>query len=686
MKSIHLMAIAALCVSTTCFAQEKPAALEMTGVPELPQRIFDDLASYENVRGAGFASWHPDGKGMLIRTRFSNVSQLHSVEEAGSRRTQLTFDDEPTRGVYIKGAKDGAMLLAKSTGGNENTQIYFRHPDGTRKLLTDGKSRNGLGPFSPDGGRVIITSNQRNGKDTDIYIADPRGTVGMQMLYETDGEFWFPVDWSPDGSELLLVKYVSATQSSLGILNIESRELRRIDLKDTEGNTPERYAVGACAFSADGEMLYVSNNLGGEFQQLAEVDPASGSIVRWITGDINWDVENLDVHEETGRLAVVINVDGSSDVRIYRRARGGREGNGWVSTAPVDLGPVIVYGIKYSLDGTQLAMSIIRPDAPADVYVAAVSEITSTNGNQVRRFMKDGEGTVTRWTYSELGDLNSEEFIAPQQIKFTSFDEREIPAYYYKPKTASEANPAPVMLVIHGGPEGQYRPYFSSSIQYYAGKKGIAVIAPNVRGSDGYGKTYLDLDNAEKREDSVKDIGALLDWIAAQPDLDENRVIVTGGSYGGYMVLASLTNYPDRIKAGIDRVGIANFITFLEKTKAYRRDLRRSEYGDERDPEMRKVFERINPTANAHKIRSALLVVHGKNDPRVPFYEAQQIAEIVGKQGTPVWTLYADNEGHGFGKKENRDYQAAVEALFVEKFILESQEAEVASQATVADE
>jgi dipeptidyl aminopeptidase/acylaminoacyl peptidase len=244
-----------------------------------------------------------------------------------------------------------------------------------------------------------------------------------------------------------------------------------------------------------------------------------------------------------------------------------------------------------------------------------------------------------------------------------------VPAYYFRPANASPDHPAAVLISIHGGPESQYRPFFSAITQFEVHEMQIAVIAPNVRGSAGYGKTYLKLDNAEKREDSVKDIGAILDWIAEQPELDASRVAVVGGSYGGFMVLSSLVHFPNRIKAGIDIVGIANFITFLERTSPYRQDLRRAEYGDERKSDMRAVFEKINPTAGADKIRSALLVAHGRNDPRVPFSEAEQIAEKVLAAGRPVWTVYADNEGHGFAKKDNRDYLTAVQVLFLKKFL-----------------
>jgi dipeptidyl aminopeptidase/acylaminoacyl peptidase len=319
---------------------------------------------------------------------------------------------------------------------------------------------------------------------------------------------------------------------------------------------------------------------------------------------------------------------------------------------PLPLG--IVSSIEFSPDGKQLGFTLSRPDAPADTYSLSLAD-----------------EKLTRWTFSEVGGLNPDSFIAPQRIQFKSFDERTIPAYYFKPRAASSDNKAPVVISIHGGPESQYQPYFSGTSQYYVNDLGFAVIAPNVRGSAGYGKTYLKLDNAELREDSVKDIGALLNWIAQQPELDESRVAVVGGSYGGYMVLASLIHYGDRLKAGIDIVGIASCTTFLSNTAAYRQDLRRAEYGDETDPQMQAVFKRIDPTSNADKIRSALLVAHGVNDPRVPFSEAQQIADKVRSQGRPVWTVYADNEGHGFGKKDNADYLRAVQVMFLKQHLSE---------------
>jgi dipeptidyl aminopeptidase/acylaminoacyl peptidase len=372
---------------------------------------------------------------------------------------------------------------------------------------------------------------------------------------------------------------------------------------------------------------------------LARLDFDSGSY-DFFANALLWDVTSVTVEPRSGVAAFTVNEDGASALYLLREGKRQR--------LPVPLG--IISGMRFSPDGKRLGFTLARPEAPGDAYSLALAD-----------------GKLTRWTYSEVGGLDPARFVTPERIKFRSFDQREIPAYYFRPGSAGAGKPVPVILYIHGGPESQYQPFFNGTIQFYVNELGCAVIAPNVRGSAGYGKTYLTLDNAEKREDSVRDIGSLLDWIAGQPELDAKRVAVLGGSYGGYMVLASLTNFPERIKAGIDIVGIASFMTFLKNTSGYRQDLRRAEYGDERDPNMQKVFARIDPLNNADKIRAALLVVHGRNDPRVPFSEAVQIAARVRGNSGPVWTVYADNEGHGFARRENRDYLNAVMAMFLQE-------------------
>ena len=624
------------------FAEEdgdprRPAAIATEEVPIVPADVFDRLNQYSNIRGAAFRGWAPNGEGVLVSTRFANASQLHRVYTPGGRREQVTFFEEPVRGGFIPKADDGSLLLSMSAGGNENYQVYlFDRTSFATVLLTDGESRNSMGAIRDDGGRMIISSNKRNGRDTDLYIADPRKPDSMEMILQTDGEYWYAADWSRDMMSVLLGRYVSINESYFAILDLATRE--RTDLSLPEGKVA---AIGDLRFSPDDRSIYITTDARGEFNRLARYDIATKEY-HWLTEDIDWDVSDLEVDAASGQVAFAVNEDGAS--RLYLLD------DDTPRPLPLPLG--IISSIEFSPDGKDLGFTLSRPDAPSDAYSISLADTK-----------------LTRWTFSEVGGLNPDTFAAPKRIQFKSFDDRSIPAYYYKPENASAQNQVPVVVSIHGGPESQYRPYFSSSSQYYVNDLGMAVIAPNVRGSAGYGKTYLKLDNAEKREDSVKDIGALLDWIADQPELDESRVAVVGGSYGGYMVLASLVHYGDRLKAGIDIVGIASFTTFLENTAPYRQDLRRAEYGDERDPEMRKVFDRINPTSNADKIRSALMVAHGVNDPRVPFSEAQQIAEKVRSQGRPVWTVYADNEGHGFGKKDNADYVRAVQVMFLKQHL-----------------
>jgi dipeptidyl aminopeptidase/acylaminoacyl peptidase len=615
----------------------RPPTIETAEVPVVPPAVFERLQQYQNVRHAAFLGWSPDGRGILIRTRFGNSGQLHRVYEPMGRREQITFYEEPVGGSFIPQATDGAIVLNLSRGGDENTQLYLFDQAAYRTtLLTDGKSRNLRGPFSHDGGRMIVHSNRRNGRDTDIYLSDTRRPDSMEMLLEVNGEFWSAADWTQDGGTLALVRTVSVNESYPALMDIATREVKALPIP---GDV--KAAVGGLAFSPDGRSLYLATDARGEWQELARLDPMTLEYT-WLSADIPWDVRDIEVDPTTGRVAFTTNEDGASRLFLL-------EGD---QRRTIDTPLGVVDSLEFSPGGSQLGFTLVRPDAPVDAYSIDLAD-----------------GRLTQWTQSEAGGLDPATFVRPTRIEYSSFDGRKIPAWHFRPKGASPDRKAPVLIDIHGGPEGQYEPFFSGQTQYYAGELGLAVIYPNVRGSSGYGKTYLKLDNAELREDSVRDIGALLDWIAEQPELDASRVAVAGGSYGGYMVLSSLVNYGDRLRAGIDIVGIANFITFLERTSPYRQDLRRAEYGDERDPAMRAVFERINPSSNADKIKSALLVAHGVNDPRVPFFEAQQIAEKVRAAGRPVWTVYAQNEGHGFAKKDNRDYLTGVEVMFLKRYL-----------------
>jgi dipeptidyl aminopeptidase/acylaminoacyl peptidase len=622
----------------------RPQAVETEGVPQIPDQLWNRLRQYRNLRSAGFRGWAPDGNGILIQTRFGNTSQLHRVYEPGGRREQVTFFDEPADGRFLPEADDGTLLLTMATGGNEKNQVLVTDSDeGTASLLTDGMSRNLLGPVRHDGLFALISSNERNGKDTDIYIADPHQPGEKTMIQETDGEYWVPESWSRDGSKILIRHYVSINECSAAVLEIATGQKTPIP-SPSDGKT----AFGSLRFSNDGDHAYVSCDAVSEFKQLARVDLATMEFT-WLSQSIPWNVGSIAVcppdRTQPGEqmVAFTVNEDGASGLYLLL----GDE----VHKLEVPMG--IVSSVRCSRDGSRLGFTISRANAPSDVYSLSLVD-----------------AKLTRWTFSETGGLDTSSFVEPTIVRFPTFDDREIPAFYFRPNAATKDLPAPVVINIHGGPESQARPSLDSLTQFHLAELSVAVLRPNVRGSNGYGKSYLLLDNGPKREDSVKDIGALLDWIDAQPELDSSRVAVYGGSYGGYMVLSSMTHYSDRLRCGIDIVGIASFKTFLENTSAYRRDLRRAEYGDERTPEMAEVFARIDPIHNAHRIKTSLLVAHGKNDPRVPFSEAEQIAPKVRANGQTVWTAYADNEGHGFARKENRDYITAVITMFLMENLL----------------
>ena len=312
-----------------------------------------------------------------------------------------------------------------------------------------------------------------------------------------------------------------------------------------------------------------------------------------------------------------------------------------------------IAGLVFHKNSRDLALAITSATSPSDVYSLDVRT-----------------GAVTRWTRHEKMEVDAARFVEPEIVRWTSFDGRSISGFLYRAPASRFPGKRPVLINIHGGPEGQSTAGFLGRLNYFVNEMGISMILPNVRGSSGYGKSFLKLDNGARREDSVKDIGALLDWIGKQPDFDAGRVAVTGGSYGGYMTLAVSTNYADRIAGAIDVVGISNFVTFLEKTESYRRDLRRVEYGDERDPAMRKLLESISPLNNVDKIKKPLFVIQGRNDPRVPYYEAEQIVKTVKENGTPVWYMLAADEGHGFRKKVNADYQFYSMIGFLRQYLL----------------
>jgi dipeptidyl aminopeptidase/acylaminoacyl peptidase len=616
--------------------------LVMENIPEIPQQLKDRIFQYQNTRSASFQAWLHNDAGILISTRFCETAQIHKVKMPGGSREQITFFTEPVGGAAICPDKNkNIFLFTKDVGGGEFYQIFsFNLDNGNFKMLTDGKSRNGGAIWNNKGDKFAFFSTKRNGTDTDIYFADINSPQNAEMVL-SEGGSWGAGDWAPDDKSMIVGKYVSANESYYYTLDLATKKLEQIN------PSSEKIAYGGAVFSKDGKGVFITSDENSEFQRLRYYDlQTKKSTV--LTPDINWDVESFTLSKQGDKLAFTVNEDGMA--RLYMLDTKTMK---YSAIPNIPIGQV--YGLEFHPDGKKLAMVLNTPQSSGDVYVLDISN-----------------NSLVRWTYSEIGGLNTANFIVPELIHFPTFDQvngkpRMIPAFIYKPKTKGLH---PVIIDIHGGPEGQAQPYFNPIVQYYVNEMGIAVIEPNVRGSSGYGKSYLQLDNGFKREESVQDIGKLLDWIATQPDLDAKRVAVVGGSYGGYMVLASMTHFNDRLKCAVDIVGISNFVTFLQNTQDYRRDLRRVEYGDEREPKMNEFLLKISPTTNAHKITKPLFVVQGLNDPRVPYTEAEQIVNIVRNNSGEVWYLLAKDEGHGFRKKTNRDFYIWSEVLFLEKYLV----------------
>ena len=635
-----------LFIATALPAQEDawigpPEALVLDGIPKPPAALAETAGRYAENRAAFPTDWHPARREMLIGTRFANTFQTHLVKFPGGARQQLTFFQEPVYGGSYHPEGADYMLFSKDVGGGEWFQLYrYSLATGESRLLTDGKSKNDIGPWSSAGDRIAYASTRRTGKDTDLWVMNPTNPKTDRLVIQVSGGGWAPLDWSPDDKRILVMEGISVNESYLWMVDVATGQNSAL----TPRKPGEPVAYGSARFTKDGKGIYYTTDQGSEFQRLVHMDLASKQ-TRMLTQDIPWDVEQFELSWDGMKIALVANEDGLSTLHLLDAA------TGKPLTAP-KLPPGLIGDLHWHRNNRDLAFSLTSARNPTDCYSVDVT----TN-------------KVERWTTSETA-VHTDAFADAELIRWKSFDGKSISGFLYRPP-AKFTGKRPVMIDVHGGPEGQSRPYFLGRGNYYLNELGIALIFPNVRGSTGYGKTFTKLDNGFLREDSYKDIQALLDWIAARPDLDANRVAVTGGSYGGHMTLAISTFYSDRIRCSIDIVGMSNLVTFLEHTEEYRRDLRRVEYGDERDPKMRAFLEKIAPMNNVEKIRKPMMVVAGKNDPRVPVNESDQIVAALKRNGTPVWYMVAKDEGHGYQKKANGDFEFYATVAFLQKYLLD---------------
>ena len=635
---LSLLAAAALLPAPAFAEVEKPAAIVADGIPAVPDALAERTRPYMEFRTAGLLGWNPARRSIAIATRFGNTAQVHEVARPMGMRRQITFEADAIAGASWAKRIGDVLVVQKDVGGSEFWQLYVLD-NGRLRLITDGKSRNEIKAWSHDGRLLAYSSTRRNGSDSDIYVVDPRNPSSNRLLAQVKGGGWALADFAPDGRSAVVAEYISVTKTNLHRVDVATGRMTPI------GDHKAPIAYGGAQYAPNG-ILWVTSDEGSDFQRLGTLDPATGRFTA-VAPEPRWDVESFDISDDGRFIAYIVNEAGISRLKLLdTRTRRSRA----VKALPVGT----MGGLDVAPWG-DVAVSVSSARSPSDVYVVNPRTLA-----------------VARWTESETGGLDPRRNVEPVLVETTSFDGEKVSGFLYRPDPARFPGRRPMIVSMHGGPEGQSRPGFLGRNNYLLNELGIALFYPNVRGSTGFGKRFVALDNGpDLRENSVKDIGAFLDVLARDPSLNPARFAETGGSYGGYMCYASAIRYGDRFKAANCIVAISNFVTFLENTQSYRRDLRRVEYGDERDPVQRKKLLAISPLTRIKELRLPLMVQTGGNDPRVPASEAEQAVKAVRRNGGTAWHLLAQDEGHGFAKKANQDYAFWASLMFWQRNLLD---------------
>ena len=625
-------------------------------VPPVPKDLVKAVAKYTDFRGHGFVDWHPLRREMLVAHRKAGgeTMQLFRVASPMAKPEQLTDLPDPVTRALYEPREGRYIVFERSTGGDEASQLYRLDP-GSREpaLLTPEGERHTMELWLNRKSRLIYSSvplnrtgqgGNRENPTQKLTLIDPANPMDRRRLVELKGTGWSVDAVSWDDRQIALTRHLSANESQIWLLDIESRRLRQ--LLPTPGTKGTRTVYIAGGFRRDNSGLFVVTDRDGEFRELMFHRFDDQKMVS-MTRHIRWDVDGVTLSDDGLLVAARVNVDGRYELRLF-------DAHHFRELVAPRLPAGTVNHLEFRRKTQELAISLSSAKAPSELHSIDF----------------EGGSRPTQWTraYAPSG-VNTATFPEQKIVRWRSYDGVTISGLLTAPP-ARFTGPRPVLVLVHGGPESQATVGFLNRYNYLVNELGIAILEPNVRGSSGYGKTFLALDNGTKREDAVRDIGALLNWIRTQPRFNSARVIVAGSSYGGYVALASAVHYADRIAGAIDMVGISNFVTFLENTESYRRDLRRAEYGDERDPVMREFLLGISPLTHAKRIIRPLFVVQGLNDPRVPYTEAEQLVGKVRENGNPVWYLRADNEGHGFVRKENADYQFYTTVMFLTETLL----------------
>jgi dipeptidyl aminopeptidase/acylaminoacyl peptidase len=587
---------------------------------------------YLNVRSAFGPSFSPDGRFVSFLTNITGVAQLWQVPVGGGWPVQLTFTHDSVRGAHYSPRRHES-IFSMDAGGNERTQLYRLRGVGggtdhalgegwvTEDLTRQPKAIHSFGGWSHDGERFAFSANREDASRFDIYVQKV-GEPDAHLLHKGPGGYYLAAGWSPDDRSLLVSRSESNFNQDLYVLDVATGEARTLTAHkgDAQYHSP--------AWSADGKSVYCASTADGrDLAGLAQIDIASGKLT--YLEKLDHEVEGVYASPGGRWLAWLLNAGGRSELHL----RGLKVDPKMEVALPLG----IASQLEFARDDSKLALVFDGPRYNMDVWIIELPA----------RGRLDG---LRQLTHSSRVGIPFSEFVEPELIHYKTFDGRMIPAWFYKPATKGDRLP-PVIVYPHGGPESQTRPAFNALFQYFV-QRGYAILAPNVRGSSGYGTAYMNLDNTTRRMDSVADLAHAVYWLRDHKQGDPKRIAVYGGSYGGFMVLASVTHYPDLWAAGIDVVGICNFVTFMEKTGPYRRAHREAEYGNLR--EHRAFFEKISPIHHVDKIRCPMMVIHGANDPRVPIEEAEQIVAALKKRNIPVEYLRYEDEGHGLAKLKNR--------------------------------
>ncbi|MBP8888235.1 MAG: S9 family peptidase [Flavobacterium sp.] len=610
-------------------------------IAEISKQLSNEVKKYSESRSASLGDIHPLTNEIIINTRFGSTPQLHRVSKSMGARTQITFFDEPVSATSYEPLKGDYLVYSKDIGGNEFGQLFKLDLKTLQStLLTDGgKSQNGGITWRKDGKGFYYASTKRNGGDRDIYYMDPNNPKSEKLILQVKGGGWGIQDISPDNKKLVLGEYISINESYIWLLDIETGKLTEVTDRNSKG-----ISQSEATFSNLSNEIWLVTDKDNEFQRLAAMN-LNTKKTTYYTSDIPWNVESFNLSEDKKSIVFITNEGGLNKMYLMNT---GTKAYKEIKNLPIGL----ISGARFTKDNQTIFFNQSTAQSASDVYQLNIKT-----------------AKIERWTESELGEMQPSDMSVPKFIEWKSFDDLKISGFYY-PASPKFKGKRPVIIMIHGGPEGQSMASFLDSNNFYTSEMGVSLVYPNVRGSSGFGKTYLEKDNGFLREDSVKDIGALLDWIAKQPELDKDKIMIMGRSYGGYMTLATAFHYADRIKCSVDIVGISNFNTFLKNTEEYRRDLRRAEYGDERDSKMAAFFDKTAPLNNTDKIKKPMFIIQGTNDPRVPVTEAMQMRDKLKAQGNTVWYLEAKDEGHAFKKKANIDYVRLAIIRFMQEYLV----------------